>query len=230
MSRGPTLDAVQLLLEVDDVFGPEGVCPSSCEFGHDRLVVITGDNASGKSFFARHLKVGLEQDGEKVEFIPVSMSMRTSPGMHRVFMFGDEGWDATGNISIRSILGAIRTCRGREGKHFLLLDEPDIGLSEAFARALGEHLAQFAMDLPENTVGVAVVSHSRPLVRELMKAGPTSVRVGEDQRTLAEWLEHGPLPKSVEDLEELAKTANTRLRAIKAVMDSREDKSAPSPR
>lgn len=220
------MDAIDLLMEVDDIFGKDAPCPATLSKGHERFVLITGDNASGKSFMAKHLKVGFDESGEKIEFIPVSMEMRTAPGMQRAFMFGMED-HSTGNVSVRSVLTGLRTCRERTQRHFMLLDEPDIGVSESYARAMGEVIAQFVADMPEMTVGLAVVTHSRPLVRELMAVNPTSIRIGADQRPLSQWLEEGPGYRSVADLEALAGETHGRMRTIKAVLDSRNEPSGP---
>ena len=124
MPAASLTDAVDLLMDVDDIFGKDAACPASIDKKHERFILITGDNASGKSFMAKHLKVGFDESGEKVEFIPVTMEMRTAPGMQRAFMFGMED-HSTGNVSVRSVLTALRTCRERTQRHFLLLDEPD---------------------------------------------------------------------------------------------------------
>ena len=226
MPAASLMDAVDLLMDVDDIFGKDAACPASIDKKHERFILITGDNASGKSFMAKHLKVGFDESGEKVEFIPVTMEMRTAPGMQRAFMFGMED-HSTGNVSVRSVLTALRTCRERTQRHFLLLDEPDIGVSESYARAMGETIARFVNEMPELTVGLAVVTHSRAMVRELMAVNPTSIRVGADQRPLAQWLEEGPEFRSVADLEALAGETHTRMRTIKSVLDSRDDPPAP---
>lgn len=230
MTRTRMSEAVELLLEADDVFGSDGPCPTLFEPGDPRVLLITGDNAGGKSFFARHIQVALEAEGAgRVELLPVSMSTRTTSGMHRVFIYGDENWESTGQLSVHAVLGGLRTCAGREHDHVLVLDEPDVGLAESYQRALGERIANFASDLPEKTVGLVLVTHSRILVRELLSAvTPMSVRVGDDLRPLAEWLEHGPVPRTVEDLEALTRRSRERMRGIKAVMDSRKAES-PAP-
>ena len=53
-------------------------------------------------------------------------------------------WDKTSsteNISVRTALAGIRNSRDRTHPHILMLDEPDIGLSEGYQKALGEELA-----------------------------------------------------------------------------------------
>lgn len=214
-----------------ELFGPEGACPGRHEPGNPRLIVISGENAGGKSFFAKALNSFMQQGAPKeVEWMPVSMVMRTSPGMHRAFMFGNESNESTGRISLKAVLGGLRTCQGRENPHVLLLDEPDIGLSEGYQAALGQMLAEFAAEMPSHTRALIVVSHSRPLVAALMPLGPTCIRIGDDLRPTAEWIRDGDLPKTTADIEALGAKAVKRMRAISAVMAARrKERQAETP-
>lgn len=224
-------DAFEAAIEDADLFGPEGACPTLHEPGNPRLIVISGENAGGKSFFAKALNAFMQEDDPKqVEWMPVSMGMRTSPGLHRSFMFGDESNESTGRISLKAVLGGLRTCQSRERPHVLLLDEPDIGLAESYQAALGQLLAEFAADLPVHTRALIVVSHSRALVSALMPLKPTCIRVGDDLRPTAEWIREGDLPKTPADIEALGKKAMMRMRAISAVMTARRaERSAERP-
>lgn len=218
-----------------DLFGPEGVCPVRHEGGNPHVVLVSGANAGGKSFFGRYLGVGIRahEDECRIEYLPVTMGMRTAPGLHRAFMFpGEEGRESTGRISVAAVLGGLRTCRGRSSPHWLLLDEPDVGLSESYQRALGETLRTFALDLPENTAGIVVVTHSRMLASEFTGADPTMIRVGDDLRPTREWIGQGDLPRSAADVEGLSDVALKRMRAIARIMEARrqaERADNPSP-
>lgn len=216
-----------------DLFGREGACPVLHEGGNPHLVLVSGENAGGKSFFGRYLGVGVasRKDECRIEYLPVTMGMRTASGLHRVFMFpGEEGRESTGRISIAAVLGALRTCRGRSEPHWLLLDEPDVGLSESYQRALGETLRQFAVELPETTAGLVVVTHSRILASEFTGADPTMIRVGSDLRPTREWIAQGDLPRSVADVENLSTVALHRMRAIARIMDARKAERSQAPK
>jgi ATPase subunit of ABC transporter with duplicated ATPase domains len=226
--------ALETTIGDDELFGQDAPCPIRTEGENSRIVLITGPNAGGKSFFARALSanVSAQRDTCNIEYLPVSMGIRTMQGMHRVFMYGEEGRDSTGRISLRAVLGGLKTCRGREGPHMLLLDEPDVGLSDSYQRALGELLCGFAKDLPDNTSGLILVTHSRPLAAEFMQAKPTCIRVGEDLRPTATWIREGDLPRTVEDVETLAERSAARMRAIQAVLNERQQaraSAAPRP-
>lgn len=212
------------------------ICPLLVEPGHPRLLLITGENAGGKTFVSGYLGqvLRLDHEGpEKIEVMDIGMRRRTESGFGRSLIFGDESWESTGQISVKAITGAIRTSKGRENAHLIVLDEPDIGLSESYQHAVGELLAEFADEMPERMTGLVIVTHSRPLARALMRLAPTCVRVGDDLRPTGEWLEHGPLPRNAEDVKGLQETALTRFRGLSALIRKRsEDRrrfDAPSP-
>lgn len=218
------------------LFGDGSPCPVLVEPGAlQRVWVISGENAGGKSLFCRALQ-GMVRNRSKdaktpVEVMRVGMDMRTTSGIQRAIMFGDENDDSTGKISISCLLSGMNTARGRENPHWLILDEPDIGVGEGYRRAIGELFADFGQDLPANTLGFMVVTHAREIAEPMVAAGASSVRVGPDLRPVAEWLAAGDLPKTREDLEALAATALGRFRAINgAIREANAETEPKSPR
>ncbi len=190
------------------------------EPGNPRLILISGSNGGGKSFLVKALGSYLHLEAKgKVEWMAVGMSLRTSPGMARAFMFGDEGRESTGRISLKAVLGGLRTCKGREHPHALILDEPDVGLSEGYQAGLGELLSDFAGDLPALTRALIVVTHSRTIAKALSDAGATCVRIGDDLRPTADWIRDGDSPRTAKDIEELSDRTIARMRAIQAVIN-----------
>lgn len=187
--------------------------PSVYQPGRGRLVAVTGDNASGKSLFAKLAAQVLYERKPSIEAILVGMRLRTQGGIERAFIFGDEGTSSTGNISVGTVLGGIRTARGREHDHALLLDEPDIGLSEGYQSAVGEALASFASGLPEHTQLLLVVTHSRRILAKLLPLCPHHVRFG-DQRTLQEVVAWVEPDRSAADLEKLREQTVEGLRRV----------------
>jgi energy-coupling factor transporter ATP-binding protein EcfA2 len=202
---------------------PDHDCPiqAHLEAGapDSRVLVITGGNASGKSFFAK-VAEALTRQTYETEFMRVGMERRTAGGFASAFMFGDESWQSTGQISVNAVMGGLSTCRKREKNHVLCLDEPDIGLSEEYQAAMGETLARFAEDLPEKTRGLIVVTHSRHLLRPLLRLQPIHLRVGEPM-TLEEYVNRPMTPRPVEDLETLGERAVEIFRVINDLMSGR---------
>lgn len=150
--------------------------------GSPRLLVVTGENASGKSLFVRMLcHLSAKHHG----LLPVSVSVRerTGSGMRQAFMFGDEQTQSTGATTVSAIRRALENNLDRPQGSLLVVDEPELGLSEGYAAALGAYIGQGLENLPDACRGVVVVTHSRPLVRALWNASPlepTHVAVGQD--------------------------------------------------
>lgn len=220
-------DAVERTLAEQDYFGADGPVPAWAEYGHPKFTVVTGDNASGKSFFVRGIAEKLRDAHPRMEVMPVTMNGRSRGGIERLAIWGDESRQSTGRLSVKAVLGGLRTCRERTHDHVLVLDEPDIGLAESYSGALGAYLAAFVEDMPVRTRGLIVVTHSRPLVRGLLPVEPTSIRVGDDPRPLTEWLRDGPLPRSIEDIEALGERSSATMSGINRVRNARMETKVP---
>jgi energy-coupling factor transporter ATP-binding protein EcfA2 len=188
------------------------------------VVVVAGTNASGKSLLLKILANWLRDD--KIEPITVSMKYRAGHdvyGPQRLMMFGSEDDESTGVISTSAIKTAFRTARGRDSAHWLLLDEPDIGLSEEYAIPLGRFIGQFASDCGANTKGVAIVSHSKPLIGGMlreMKLRPHFIHV-DGTANLGDWLAIKN-ERTIEELEALSTKGIERYRTIQAFLAARK--------
>lgn len=199
------------------------VIPSALEIGSRRdVLVVTGANASGKSLsflVISQLARGLAKS-EKfgLEIMDIGMGRRTRSGIERAFMFGDEDMDSTGNISIKVVQTAVSTSRGRQGFHYVMLDEPDIGVGEEYHSALGEFLAGFSNPLPETCLGFVVATHSRVIARKLLEAGASSLRLGEGAVPMREWIANGTADKSMEELLALKDISHERFKAVSAML------------
>lgn len=201
------------------------VIPSSLEVGSRRdVLVVTGENASGKSLAFMILnQLGrsfAKQDKIDLEVMDIGMSRRTKSGIEKAFMFGDENIDSTGNISVKVMQTAVSTSRNRSGFHYLMLDEPDVGVGEGYHNAIGQFLADFARELPEKCLGLVVATHSRRIADKLLDVGATSLRIGGDLRPVREWVRDGDIEKSVEDLIGLKDVSLERFRAVSKMLGS----------
>lgn len=171
--------------------------------GKTKLLICTGSNATGKTFFGRliaaYCKSPKGLDG-KAECLRVGMEIRTTEGMHRAFVLqGPEHEESTGVNSTHMLVGVLRNAKNREHDNVVVIDEPDIGLSESYSIAMGKFIAKELETLSPRTKLVAIVSHSRHLLEPLLDFNPAFVRFGDDL-TLEEWMEEGPPPKTIQDL------------------------------
>lgn len=167
--------------------------------GSRQMVVVTGENASGKSLFARVVSSILRVENRMV---PVSVSIRERTGagldemssFRKVMMFGEEHERSTGATSASVVQTAFGNLR-HDGGSVLVLDEPEIGLADSYTRALGQFIGEQATRVPRVCGGVMVVTHSRSLVRGIVDglgADPTHVAISAGQPARAglhAWLE-----------------------------------------
>lgn len=199
MSAAPHVDLLELcrwVAEESLLFADEASpFRAAVTDGDRRLVVVAGENASGKSVFFRVLSVKAHQAG----VTPVTLSIRERAGagsgemsgLRRVMVFGGEAEQSTGATSVQVIAKAFDANLDRPEGSMLGLDEPELGLSEGYTRALGAYIGSRAAAIPEVCSGVVVVTHSRALVAAALDAfgaQPTSVRCGPGPATLDEWL------------------------------------------
>jgi hypothetical protein len=164
-----------------------------------KLLICSGSNATGKSFFGRMVSQYCRKI-EEVECIRIGMELRCASGMHRAFILsGMEHEESTGVNSVHMLKGIFNTAKNRKDNHILFIDEPDIGLSESYSVAMGKYITKELSSLSDYTKLVVIVSHSRHLLQPLLVFNPAHFRLG-DNLNLKEWMEHGPELKTIEDL------------------------------
>lgn len=196
--------------------------------GAPGVVVIAGENASGKSLFLRVMCAKAAAMATK-KILPITVSIRERTGggtyemsrMRQTFMFGDEIENSTGANSVRVVVAAFRNL-DKEGRNTLLaLDEPELGLSDGYARALGTYIGEQARTVPEACSGVIVVTHSRSLVEGLIRGlgeHPTFAQLGVETADLDAWLTEHEV-RSTADLLALPDVGLDRWRTLNKIFD-----------
>lgn len=192
----------------------------------EKLLVIAGSNASGKSLFFQFMSVWAKED----KTLPVSISIRERTGsglsemasMRRAMMFGREDEQSTGACSVSVVQTGFKNVVDR--KAMLMLDEPDMGLSEDYAHAFGRLLVQEhqrCVAKNEDYQGLVVVTHSRNLVEGMLAedAQPSFLAAGVDA-TLAQWLTSRK-HRSLEELLALEGHANAQFRVASRMLKTR---------
>lgn len=190
--------------------------------GEGSLIVVVGENASGKSFFRRLVKAVCSMCQPRIECIDISMEGRGREyGGFRGFIYGSEEWDSTGVNSTHTVITGIRTCRSRETPHTIFWDEPDLGLSENGAAGMGMAIAAYMRSPNPLTLAACVVTHSKPLARELAALNPHYLFVGGGNvpQTLQDWLNLPLVPRSPEDIKE---TGHRRFQLIQKILNRKK--------
>lgn len=201
-----------------------------------RVVVLVGENCSGKSVLFQ-VMAGWARRHHGAAPLTVSIRERTGGGtfemggLRRAMMFGDEGEQSTGATSVRVIQGAFSSATGwaeKDGKSpIIMLDEPDIGLAEGYAHAMGRWLAGLVEAAPRVS-GLVVVTHSRALVRGLDQAArerslgsPHFVNMGPRATDIRTWVENVP-EHSVEELLAMKELGSRNRRLVADILTHHE--------
>lgn len=209
--------------------------PSHIDIQASPVVVVTGANATGKSLAFRHLAAFANDEG--MPAITLSIRERTGAGMGgmagmaKAMIYGDETEQSTGatsvNVTARGFKNVFARLEQSPPTHSpLMLDEPEIGLSEGYTVALGEWLAQQVLALPCEAPGLIVVTHSRSLVSGLvngLERPPSFIHMGSVPVSLDQWL-IAPEPRSVDDLLALGELGRMGRRAWSCWINSRPEK------
>ena len=174
------------------------------------LCLLIGDNATGKSLFRRIVGAWCSKDynrntgkGTRIEMIGLSMQDRAGGqmGIAHAFVYGDEFTNATGVNTGHTVTTAITTAEGRDSANVVFWDEPDTGLSDAYAADVGRRIAAFAKKPPPHTRASFVVTHRKALVEQLLKAKPHVLFFGENApKTVEEYLTRPVEPADIEEL------------------------------
>lgn len=195
-----------------------------------RVLVVAGPNCSGKSLFVESLR-SFGRTQHELSSVCVSIRERTGSGlsemagMRRMFMFGNESEQSTGATSVRVVGKAFDTVNAHLEKketkrNLLVLDEPELGLSDGYCRAMGAYLAQRAQQMHSASWGLVVVTHSKALVDALaQELGPEHIPGFVHMNsplTLSEWT-GSQESFSVEQLLDLAQQDHALRRAVHKV-------------
>lgn len=175
-----------------------------------KLIVVIGDNASGKSLLTSQM-LNCANKWANMKGYNVGMKSRTQEGLGRVFMYKQEEDNSTGAITLHSIIGGLTNCvnHANEGTPMMLvLDEPTLGLSMRYERAMGQYITNIVNENKdnENFKGILLVTHSKDMVRSMIDNGfdPSVVSVGGKIENIDEWIDSKE-SATVEELLSLSK-------------------------
>lgn len=195
---------------------------ASVDPGDPKLLLIVGENASGKSLFFRMLCSKIHLAGSTA--FTISIRERSGGGtgemnrMRQVMMFGEEAEQSTGATSVKVIDAGFNQLKNNG--NILGLDEPEMGLSDGYAYALGRYIGDKSREIPKKCRGVVVVTHNRHLVEGLIVGHgktPTFVRTGSDKADIDTWLTT-PEDHTVAELLALPEVGLERWRAVNKLL------------
>lgn len=188
------------------------------------ITFIYGDNASGKSLIARLFESVVRSDKEaNLSIRSVSIANRTSSGIEKAMIFGDEKEQSTGETSFKVARLGLNSLSKESKQGFVILDEPDIGLSSKYSRSLGKYVAKFLEENEENGKSLVVISHNDTFLESIIKHyNKPYNEVGVDTTlSLKEWLDDdSEFP--LEDLELLPDVAISKWRGIQNFLNDRK--------
>jgi hypothetical protein len=147
-----------------------------------KLLVITGENASGKSMIRRFISSLAKKNN--IEPISVSPELKQNGGIASCFIFGDESWKASGCIAANVVMGAISNSQKREHQHIVILDEPDMGMSDNLAAGCSKKITEYCSISPKNLKLFVVITHRKAMMEVFQKEGCSHMRVGDNKSDL----------------------------------------------
>lgn len=232
-------EVIEYVLDLDyfhpcEELGGEVAIPALYKPGTSNLVLVLGENAGGKSFFRRLVRL-VTHRGRKGgfgdpkitpgpfpvrEFIPLCMQDRTSSNFGSSMIYGVEDIHSTGECSSRTVSTGISTVSGRTHPTIIWWDEPDIGMSAGAAAGAGLRIKQFVESEAPLVQAICVTSHSVPLIRQLADLDPHYIYLGnaDGPATLEDWYkaQDNPTPVMPEELQEIS---HRRFRMIQKILN-----------
>jgi len=174
-----------------------------------RLLIVTGENAGGKSFIRRVFQAFLADRRPPIVSYTFCMEARSRSAEDANLLlgmaYGPEARYATSVNTMRAIRSILDTSEkaSNDRRHVIILDEPEIGLSEESELAIGKMVAErLSGDWPHKRAGVVVMTHSRHVVRALMGIdGAKFLNLFDRYGSAEEWLEREVVPTDLDVLD-----------------------------
>lgn len=126
----------------------------------DKAVIIFGDNGSGKSLLAKQIKEQCVLN--KIKCNLYNMQLRSSSSFTKSYFFSGGNLVSTSAVSIKSMMNSFK----KEGNPFIIMDEPDVGLSEKYMTAFGQVMAE---KVNRTKRGLALITHSKKVLSAFIK-------------------------------------------------------------
>lgn len=195
----------------------------------EEFTILTGSNGGGKSMirnqFGLKYQNDLKNNPNKRKCKSISMELRTSInsswGALSAAMLDNDATPTSLN-TFQLIKGVLKdagifeehepgTIRMYSETGYIIIDEPEIGMSEEMVLALGNYLLEIFPLIMAEKIGLMIITHSRVLVDLLTSIPPVTHTVDEwlntyrfinlDGLGLTEYICRQPKPADLEALE-----------------------------
>lgn len=174
----------------------------------NKITILTGSNGSGKSLIRKQLCFRLSKKIKDADYrklvAEVSMQRRTeqvpewgalSSCMH------DSSWSPTSCSTYHLIKTMFNTfLKEDSSKRYLVIDEPEIGMSKESQLGLVNYLVSKIDDILKYTHGLLIITHSEVIV-DALKDKAVFLNTDKDC-SVEEWLNRELVPVDLEELEE----------------------------
>lgn len=191
-----------------------GIFPANVDIDKSsNITLIAGPNASGKSLVCKLIATFARE--KKMACRACSMLNRSQGGIESAMIFGDESYNSTGVNSFGAVKNALISTEN-DKRGIVILDEPDIGLSEEYSAAFGKYIADFMNSSGESFSHLIVVSHSRLFFNcflEEYKKKVNKVYMSE-AKTFDDWRSGAVKPANIDELANLSKNGRDKFLAI----------------
>lgn len=166
----------------------------------NKLTILTGGNGRGKSFIRKILWQGIKSQlgitERKSVVSDCSMERRTGIHSH----LGGLGVALRDNEATPTSINTYEFIQGLVGccDRFLVIDEPEIGMSEESQLGLANYLNKIKDDTLSRNYGLLVITHSRTLVANV----ESDCFINIEGLTKDEWLNRVIIPTDFEIVKE----------------------------
>lgn len=187
----------------------EAICNFLDNVKINKITVLTGDNASGKSLIRKLLWQSVcEQtnDDRKPAQAIVDMSMERRTGSYASLgalsgIFRDDSWVATSVASIRFIENITHYTEEKQiNKRYLVFDEPEVGCGEEVQLGIANFINSKKEYFEKYTLGVLIITHSKHIVKNI----ECDEFFNLEGKTKEEWLNREIVAKDPIELEKEA--------------------------
>lgn len=173
----------------------------------NKVTILTGGNASGKSVIRKLLNIRLaDKLGKESATSSVSMELRTSGnsgllGTGLDHMYSDNPWESTGEHTVYLVKGLLKSNTTEEmaetNKRYIVIDELETGLSKEALLGICQMLESEMERILKNSYGILLITHSDEVVRNLKHDSFINI----EGLTEEEWLNREVEPVNPDDIE-----------------------------